>query len=52
MRIVLCCILASFFCSGCYRMPQEDEVSTLPITNNPTITKTQNNSLFMPPLSR
>ncbi|MBS0655446.1 MAG: hypothetical protein JSR46_06705 [Verrucomicrobia bacterium] len=30
------CVLLT---TGCYRMPDENEVSTLPNTNNPTLTR-------------
>jgi hypothetical protein len=33
----LCAILLSI-ATSCYRMPEEDEVSVIPITNNPSIT--------------
>ncbi len=32
-------ILIVFFATGCYRMPEDGEVSTLPDTNNPNITR-------------
>lgn len=41
MRLLFVSIFAFFFCFGCYRMPEEGEVSLIPMTNNPTITHSQ-----------
>lgn len=50
MRLVCLLFVTSILCSGCYRMPQEDEVSLIPNTNNPSITKPSGNQLLMPPM--
>jgi hypothetical protein len=31
-------LLSLFFLSSCYRMPEEGEVSVIPMTNNPHLT--------------
>ncbi|MDB6082025.1 MAG: hypothetical protein JWO53_1297 [Chlamydiia bacterium] len=36
-------------CSGCWRMPKEGEVSTLPNTNNPTLIHEKNPGLMPSP---
>ncbi len=36
---------------GCYRMPNEGEVSTVPLTNNPSITR-QQQSTFLPGMNQ
>ena len=38
------------FSSGCYRMPEEGEVSVIPNTNNPNITKSSGTQMLMPPM--
>ena len=43
--------IVCFFCVGCYRMPNEDEVSLIPNTNNPSIAKPPGSQMLMPPLN-
>lgn len=43
--LILCSSLL-VLTTNCYRMPQEDEVSVLPNTNNPTITHPGENSVI------
>jgi len=31
-------LLSLLFVTGCYRMPEEGEVSVIPMTNNPNVT--------------
>jgi len=35
-------IITCLTCTSCYRMPEEGEVRTIPMTNNPTMTRQQN----------
>lgn len=37
-KTALLLMFFALFCSGCYRMPEEGEVSVVPITNNPAVT--------------
>ncbi|MDR3623583.1 MAG: hypothetical protein P4L16_00380 [Chlamydiales bacterium] len=47
MRYTLLALALLFTLSSCmYRMPAEDEFSTVPITNNPHVTKDKGNSLL------
>jgi hypothetical protein len=39
MRTFIFFAFALFFLTGCYRMPDEGEVSVVPITNNPAMTR-------------
>ena len=45
MRIFFFCI-SLLATTSCYRMPEEGEVSVLPITNNPTITNPGKNNIM------
>lgn len=47
LRFLFFFIFLSTFTTGCYRMPEEGEVSVVPITNNPAVTRKQA-SPFMP----
>ncbi len=47
IRFTLFFALLSITITGCYRMPEEGEVSVVPITNNPAVTRKQS-SPFMP----
>jgi hypothetical protein len=40
--------LLLFVTTSCWRMPQEDDVSVLPQTNNPTLTNQGPNAPWMP----
>ena len=51
MRAPYILILIVLFCTGCYRMPDEDEVSLIPNTNNPTIARPPGGQMIMPPLN-
>ena len=44
MRPVSLLAICFLILAGCYRMPQEGEVSVLPLTNNPTITHPEQHS--------
>lgn len=37
--VTLVIIATLIFITGCYRMPEEGEVSVVPTTNNPSITR-------------
>lgn len=39
IRLLILTLLVTTMSSCIYRMPQEDEFSTVPLTNNPNITK-------------
>lgn len=41
------CLFSSLFlvAASCYRMPEEDEFSLVPTTNNPAITHERNDSM-------
>ena len=41
MRYIL--LFLVFLSTSCYRMPEEGEVSTLPNTNNPSLTRQKEN---------
>ena len=38
-KYTLFVVLCLLFSTGCYRIPQEGEVSVVPTTNNPSITR-------------
>jgi hypothetical protein len=41
-------LASTFTLVACYRMPDEDEYSTVPATNNPDITREKASPGFMP----
>jgi hypothetical protein len=38
-HFLLAAVFSLFFVTGCYRMPEDGEVSVLPTTNNPAMTR-------------
>lgn len=38
LKLSLLCLI-SLTCTACYRMPNEDEYSVVPTTNNPSVTR-------------
>lgn len=53
MKFALCILAVafSFLCVGCYRMPTDDDVSLLPATNNPNLTRQTGSTSPMPSIS-
>ncbi|MGR3951737.1 MAG: hypothetical protein QRY74_02310 [Chlamydia sp.] len=46
-RLLLTMLSIALLSQGCYRMPDEGEVSVVPITNNPSVTR-QTSSPLLP----
>ena len=40
-RILVLIALLILVCTGCYRMPEEGQVSVVPVTNNPSMTRSK-----------
>lgn len=41
MKILFIILSALILCTSCYRLPEEGEVSVIPVTNNPSMTRQQ-----------
>lgn len=52
MKWILLALPLLFVSCGVYRMPTEDEFSTVPLTNNPHVTKDSGNSLLPPGMKK
>ena len=46
--IKIALLICLFTLTSCYRMPEEDEFSVVPSTNNPDLTREKPSGSFMP----
>ena len=45
MKKIIFITISALIVTGCYRMPEDGEVSVVPVTNNPSMTRQQNSCL-------